>query len=78
MPARNRLSCWWFPGTAEGTAQTAMNMAVTGRGGAQAGLTSLPPAEPRAACQYDLGPVSSRTVISAWPVMSTAISRATS
>jgi Family of unknown function (DUF5994) len=41
------------PGTAEGTAQTAMNMAVTGRGAVQAG-DILTASEPAGACQHDL------------------------
>jgi Family of unknown function (DUF5994) len=39
------------PGTAEGTAQTAMNMAVTGRGAVQAG-DILTASEPAGACQH--------------------------
>ncbi len=54
-----------------------MNMAATGRGAAQAAdiLTASGARSCLSAC---LGPVSLRTVISAWAVMNTAISRATS
>jgi Family of unknown function (DUF5994) len=44
------------PGTAEGTARTAMNMAVTGRGAGQAGGI-LTASEPSGAGEHDLGPV---------------------
>ncbi len=43
------------PGTAEGTARTAMNMAVTSRGAVQA--ADITASEPSAACQHDLGQV---------------------